>query len=322
MSWLPAEPAVELATFTTLGPGAGAGRPFTLQFNPESLEYTISNELDDRNSNNGARQVVKKSTAKLSMTLLFDTTDTGADVREITANVEALLAPSRDSSRKQVPPKVAFKWGTISFQGVVEQYKETIDFFSPGGVPLRSSINLTLADQSFKFRGRNDREARADRTELPVVESGAASPDAAARQLNDPRAARAIADLNGSASLRFGAGFGATLSVGASVQIGGPAGLSAGLSAGIGAGVGVSAGLSVGASASGSAFAGLRTPPAASASIDLDQARAALLPPPRAGAALSFGPGGRITAGSSGLSADVGAEASLSSGQARLRFGP
>lgn len=317
MSWLPAEPAVELATFTTLGPGAGAGRPFTLQFNPESLEYTISNELDDRNSNNGARQVVKKSTAKLSMTLLFDTTDTGADVREITANVEALLAPSRDSSRKQVPPKVAFKWGTISFQGVVEQYKETIDFFSPGGVPLRSSINLTLADQSFKFRGRNDREARADRTELPIVESGAASPDAAARQLNDPRAARAIADLNGSASLRFGAGFGATLSVGASVQIGGPAGL-----IGASAGVGVSAGLSVGGGASGSAFAGLRTPPVASASIDLEQARAALLPPPRAGAALSFGPGGRITAGSSGLSADVGADTSLSSGQARLRFGP
>ena len=219
MPWLPDLPAVATATFTVLdGAGAGAA-PFELQFNPASLDYTVSNEFDDRSGANGARQFVKKSSAKLTMSLVFDTTTTGNSVRDVTAAIAALLEPARDGSRS-FAPKVEFGWGSYSFQGVVEQFKETLDFFSASGVPLRSSINLTLASQQVEFQSsrspapRADREPRADPVQLPP---GASAADAA-RSAGDPRASRAIAGASGAASLRFSAGV--SLSVGGSVSLG------------------------------------------------------------------------------------------------------
>src|SRR5262245_49896684 len=108
MAMLPDVPSIEYAKFKVLeGTGAGSG-PLPVQFNPASLEYAISNELDDRNGNNGARQFVKKSTAKLTMTLLFDTTHDGSDVRSQTEHVSRLMEPAKSGSKK-FAPKVEFE---------------------------------------------------------------------------------------------------------------------------------------------------------------------------------------------------------------------
>ncbi|WP_431287214.1 hypothetical protein [Roseateles chitinivorans] len=213
MPWLPDAPTVAAATFKVLE-GTGAGGPaFDVQFNPASLDYTISNEFDDRNGNNGARQFVKKSSAKLTMTLIFDTTEIGASVRDVTANIAGLLEPAPDGTKK-FAPKVEFGWGTYSFKGVIEQFKETLDFFSPEGVPLRASINLTLASQEVEFQSSRNPAPAVDRNAQPEPVSAAPGAGAAdvANALGDPRAARAIAGANGAASLRFGAEAG--LSVG------------------------------------------------------------------------------------------------------------
>lgn len=331
MAWLPDAPTVAAATFKVLdGPGAG-GAPFELQFNPASLEYTVSNEFDDRNGNNGARQFVKKSSGKLSMTLVFDTTETGVSVRDVTAHISGLLEPAKDGS-KQFAPKVEFGWGSYRFRGVVEQFKETLDFFSAEGVPLRSSIALTLASQEVEFQSNRSPAPPVDRSRPadPVSAAPGAGAASVANALGDPRAARAIAGANASASLRFGAEAGlsvggsvtlsaaADFSAGAGLSLGGGAG--AGLSIGAGVGVGAGAGLSVGAAltaTAGPAFAGLSIAPPG-VSVDVGAARASLLPaPPVAGAA--FGPGGRavVQAGGS-LSADVGAHADL---HGRIQFG-
>ena len=342
MPWLPDLSAVETATFTVLdGAGAG-GAPFELQFNPASLDYAVSNEFDDRNGANGARQFVKKSSAKLTMTLVFDTTTTGSSVRDVTAAIAALLEPARDGSRT-FAPKVQFGWGSYSFQGVVEQFKETLDFFSASGVPLRSSINLTLASQEVEFQSSRspapsaDRSPRADPVQLPP---GASAADAA-RSAGDPRAARSIAGASGAASLRFSTGV--SLSVGAGVSLGAAADFSAGdglgagagwgavggagggpgLGFGVGGGVGVAGGAGAGIGASitataGPAFAGLRSAPV-SASLSIAEARATLLPAPRAAGASGFGPGGRAQVRSGGsLAADVGHNATL---RGRIEFG-
>ena len=61
MPWLPDLPAVASATFTVLdGAGAGAA-PFELQFNPASLDYTVSNEFDDRSGASGARSLSRRA---------------------------------------------------------------------------------------------------------------------------------------------------------------------------------------------------------------------------------------------------------------------
>ena len=326
MASLPDAPTVESATFDVLeGPGAGGGA-IAVQFNPVSLEYTISNEFDDRNGNNGARQFVKKSTAKLSMTLVYDSSDDGSDVRIQTETISRLMEPAKDG-KKKFAPKVAFGWGSYSFKGVIEQYKETIDFFAASGVPLRASIALTLAAQEVEFQSSKNPDAsvdgnlRPDPVDLPP----GAAPASVANALGDPRAARAIASANGAASLRFGAG--ASLSVGGAVSIGAPvafsagAGLSLGGAASIGGGLslGGGAGLGIGATA-GAAFAGLRVGTAgASAAVDTASARAALLPAAGVSGPVSFGPGGRARAsGGASLSAAVGAGAAL---HARIGFG-
>ena len=250
MPWLPNIPATQSATFKVLE-GTGAGGPaFAVQFNPASLEYTISTEFDDRNGNNGARQFVKKTSAKLTLTLIFDTTQTGASVRDVTANIAGLLEPAPDGTKK-FAPKVEFGWGTYSFKGVVEQFKETIDFFSASGVPLRSSINLTLASQEVEFQSSKNPAPTVDRTPRadPVRTPRGTAPSEVANALGDPRAARGIAGASGSASLRFGGS--ASLSVGGEISLAAAASFSAGAGAGLsaGGGFGAAAGLSVGGGA-------------------------------------------------------------------------
>ncbi|MDQ2778748.1 MAG: hypothetical protein M3Y32_04220, partial [Pseudomonadota bacterium] len=293
MSRLPDAPAVEVATFKVLdGTGAG-GEPFAVQFNPASLEYTVSNEFDDRNGNNGARQFVKKSSAKLSMALVFDTTDDGSDVRGQTERLARLMEPAKHGS-KQFAPKVEFGWGSYRFKGVIEQYKETIDFFSASGVPLRAGLNLTLSAQEVEFQSNKNPNASVDGNAGfgPVDSALGAAPKDVADALGDPRAARAVAAANASASLRFGAG--ASLSVGGAIAIGAPVAFSAGASAGAGfsagaglsLGGGIGVGLSAGASA-GSAFSGLRVG-ATSDAPSVDAATARSLLPPAAGASAAL----------------------------------
>jgi hypothetical protein len=350
MSSLPDVPTVEYATFKVLeGTGAG-GPPVPVQFNPASLEYTIANEFDSSGGNNGSRQQVKKTTGKLTMTLVYDTTDTGGDVRAQTEHISRLLEPAKDGSKKYAP-KIEFGWGTYSFKGVVEQYKETIDFFAASGVPLRASINLTLSSQDVNFTSSKNPDASVDGDLTPdaVSAPSGAGPSDVANALGDPRAARAIASANGSDSLRFGGDAslsvsgGITLSAAASFSVGASAGvgIGGGVSAGIGGsvggglsiggGVGVSVGISGGISASagvstsaaitataGAAFTGLRINAQPGVSISVDSARTALLPVATTTGATAFGPGGRARVQTGGsLSADVGSGADL---HARIGF--
>lgn len=342
MPWLPDIPALTTAGFEVID-GPGKGQKFPVQFNPASLEYSVNNEFDSRNSDKAARQFVKKTSAKLALTLVYDTTTTGADVRGLTSQVAKLLEPAKDGSKK-FAPKVQFGWGSFSFKGVIEQYKETIDFFSASGVPLRASLALTLASQEVEFQSSTDPVPAQDRHERPdpVAVPPGATPADVAQQMGDPRAARAIADASGAESLTAGASAG--LAVGGGVQIGAAAGFSlgvgvgggigvgagigggigGGLSGGIGGGIsgGIGGGLDLGASSplglsftatAGPAFAGLSLAPP-TPSVNTFDARATLLGAPAASASVggsasaeaSFGASGRAqaTAGAS-LSADV-----------------
>jgi len=323
---LPDNQKITLATFKVLQ-STGKETSFAVQFNPASLEYTLSNEFDQSNGNNATRQVVKQATSKLTMTLIYDTTDTGADVRGKTSDLAVVLEPPT-TGKKTSAPKVVFGWGSFQFKGVIEQYKETLDFFSADGVPLRASINLTLAGQKVEFQSNKSPAPTVDRNAPePVTAPPGAAPNAVASTLGDPRAARAIASANASASLRFGAEAGLAVggevtlaaaasfsaSAGAGIDIGGGAGVGIGGGLGVGGGLSVGGGLDVSATA-GAAFTGLRvTPPTATLSVG--DARAVLLPAPSIGGAASFGPGGRarVQAGAS-LSADVGAGAGITFG--------
>ncbi|MDT4837087.1 hypothetical protein FQZ97_708100 [compost metagenome] len=191
-------------------------------------------------------------------------------------------------------------------------------------MPLRASVNLTLSSDTVNFDSAHNPTAKVDAAPKfdPVQVPASGGPAGVANAGGDPRAARAIAGVNASASLRFGGS--ASLLVEAKVSLGAPAAFAAGGGAGFGLGVGGGAGLSFGVGAgagvgatAGAAFGGLRSGVSVGASLPNPQA---LLPaaPATSGAGLSFAPGGMAQGGGAGsLGTDVGAQADL---QARMNF--
>jgi hypothetical protein len=299
----------------------------SVHFNPASLQYTVSNTLKDQGSGSKKKQYVSQTTAKLTMDLVFDTTATGVDVRETTDKMAKLLKPHGPSG-KQVPPLVEFGWGVYRFTGMVEQYKETLDFFAASGVPLRSSVNLTLSSQDVIFESNKNPNASVDGNlapepvSVPTSPGPAGGPAGLANSLGDPRAARAIAAANGSDSLRFSAGAELAVGVGAGVSLSAAAAFSTGASAGFGlgisggAGLGISGGVGAGVSAD---FSGLRASASTEVSMPDPGTALTLTADAGAGGGTQFGLGGRAqSTGSASLSADVGGNAELT---ARLGFG-
>jgi hypothetical protein len=327
--------------------GAVTGRPervsdwVEVHFNPASLQLQVSNELKDTR-NNERKQYVAKANAKLTMELQFDTTDTGDDVTQTTRKIQAFVAPPlNQQNQSQIPPPVVlFEWGRIKFKGVAESYKETIDFFSANGVPLRASVNLTLSRQDQVFDdapGTAPQDAGAVDDDLALDTSATSAADIT-NAGESPEAARAVAQANGQENLRFGNGSpltisasvtlkppaafaaaGIGISLGAGIDFGG-AGVSAGIS--IGGGPGISIGGGAGISglarlpATEGAFAGLRAGASAGASTArlntsrlLPQARSATLSTDRNA---GFRVGGKATMqGAAGLRADVGGKSGL-----------
>jgi hypothetical protein len=226
-----------------------------VDFNPASLQLQVSNELKDT-QNNERKQYIAKTSAKLTMELLFDTTDDGADVTQTTRKLQAFIAPpsppGQPADRQVPPPVVLFEWGRIKFKGIAESYKETIDFFSASGVPLRASVNLTLSRQDKVF---DDSPGSAPESgDDDALDTPAGSAADIANAAESPDAARAVGEANGQESLRFGSG--SPLTVSASITLKPPAafasaggGLGIGFGASAGIGIGGSAGIGIGGSA-------------------------------------------------------------------------
>lgn len=306
MAETPAPAGVWLAAFKTTDGEPAAN--FPVHFNPASLQYTVSNKEQGQGAKK--KQHVSETSAQLSMDLMFDTTDTGRDVRVDTGEIVKLLSP--DAKAKKAPRMVEFSWGTYSFTGVIEQYKETLDFFSADGVPLRASVSLTLSSKELTFADPDragasvDGDVTPDTVDVPAPAGGGPqnSPASIANALGAPRAARAIAAANGAASLRFGVEGGLTVSAGAGVSA--SAGVGLGLGAGIGASAGASASLHAGVSAGAAASisGGVTLMPAAAFSVGAS-----------AGAGIGIGAGGGfgISAGG-GIGVSAGAGAGLGFG--------
>jgi hypothetical protein len=287
-----------------LTPVTGTGGQVEVHFNPVSLQLAITNTLEEKGQDK--KQFVTKSVAKLTMDLIFDTTHDGQDVRSLTEKVAKFMEPAD----KKAPAIVSFEWGTYKFQGLVESYKETIDFFAPSGVPLRATINLTLSRQEKVFEA-SDTSSKFDtqgalQPEAVQMPTGANQDATRTGALGgNPRAGRSIAAANGLASMRFSAG--ASLTVSASVQLGAPVAFAtggAGLSIGGGLSASASAGLSIGAGGS----AGLSLGGGGSAGLSLGGG---------GGAGISLGAGasaGIGISGGAGISGDVGISGGASIG--------
>ncbi|MBT9458556.1 MAG: hypothetical protein IV097_18185 [Burkholderiaceae bacterium] len=209
----------------------------TVQFNPVSLQVEITNSASPQGGSGATTQVATQSSAKMNLELLFDTSSSGEDVRNKTRPLRATVrAPdpssgggggaSSEAGAAFVPPHIVFQWGTFMFAGIADSYRETLDFFSADGVPLRAQVVLALKEQPNEFtaleRPNPRGAASANAFQVPSELQGLSGAAGVASLGGDLRAARAIAGANGELSLRFGGG--KTLSVEAGIQLREPVG--------------------------------------------------------------------------------------------------
>lgn len=250
------QPGLVKATLTPVG-----GQSLTVHFNPVSLEHTVSLNTKDE-------QFTGTGTAKCVMELVFDTTDSGVDVRSDTQRIEQMLVPAKGNgsdpktAAKMAPPQVVFEWGAFKFQGVLESFKQVLDFWSAGGIPLRATVAVSLSQPKYAFPPLREGGGSPAQVALPSGSPFDAAMAGSTGSGDPTAAARGIAAANGLESLRAEASAG--LVVAAS-----------------GGGIGGAVAFAPAASVSFGAFSALHTAsPATSIALSPDKLLAALAAPP------------------------------------------
>lgn len=248
------------------------GKTVEVQFNPQTLRLSYANETKGGDQPGGnAKQFVGSGTTKMSVELLFDTTeetgdDSQRDVRRKTEAVAFFIKAEKSKEQKgkrpppRVPPGIRFEWGTFIFRGVVTSMQETLDYFSEEGIPMRATISLELSRQEIEFEfgqpgaasGAAGGPAGTPASGIPATDPGTTARDGESLQQLASRVGnsadwKAIATLNGidnplrlSAGVRLNVDLSA--SAGASVRVGGSVSAGTSVSAGASASVGLSAG--------------------------------------------------------------------------------
>lgn len=138
-------------------PTGDEDKTVTVQFNPESLKVSFSNNFAPANTGDQrgspADQYLGGGRTRLSVQLWFDVTGTFApaenavdDVRKLTRKVVYYITPKKDGDQLK-PPAVRFLWGSFQFDGLVESIEESLEMFSSDGRPLRAGVSLSLSQQ-------------------------------------------------------------------------------------------------------------------------------------------------------------------------------
>ena len=179
------------------------GKRVACQFNPK--DFSISKKI-----NWVSRTVKGKTSAEMefaggeaqdfSVKLLFDSTDTGQDVRN---SYKALLkmaeideTKKNQSTRKSEPPECKFQWGSfLSFTGVIVDIAQQFILFKADGTPLRAWVTVTFSETAAKKKGQNP-TTRTEPRKVWVVHEGETLAWIAYQEYGDPGHWRHIAETN------------------------------------------------------------------------------------------------------------------------------
>jgi hypothetical protein len=138
--------------------------------------------------------------------LLFDTTDTGKDVRD-SYKVLLQLAevdPKNKNSKtgKSEPPFCRFQWGKfLSFTAVITDITQTFTMFKGDGTPVRAKVKVTFLQVPEKLKKQNPTSSSEPR-KIWVVHEGQRLDWIAYQEYGDPACWRYIAETNNLADPR------------------------------------------------------------------------------------------------------------------------
>jgi LysM repeat protein len=186
------------------------GARISCMFNPAKFRFATANRWEsDRLPGREAPTLrfAGGEGGSFSLSLTFDTTDTGKSVTEYTKQLLKLMEidtglPGYDQRMHNGrPPWVKFHWGTHvhTFKAVVVSTDVTFTYFSEEGLPLRASVELALEqyEADANWGAQNPTSGTPNPKRTHQVQPGETLDRIAAKYYADSTQWRAIALLNG-----------------------------------------------------------------------------------------------------------------------------
>jgi len=185
--------ALEKAVITNMD----TNEEIEVMFNPK--EYVLEkktpwSEINTFGLDSPPVQFTMGERKRLSMELFFDTSEEKTDVRSYTNKVETLMLVNAQEHR---PPILRFIWGSLSFDCVLEDLVQRFTLFGNDGTPLRAICKVVFKEYATAATQlSNTRRESADHTKRMALREGETLSSLSAREYNDSRKWRAIADAN------------------------------------------------------------------------------------------------------------------------------
>lgn len=172
-------------------------------FNPKELQ--ISGRIEWVKQKRIGKDVPKMTFSggdaqDLTIELLFDSTDTGEDVRQSYRTLLQIAAvdvqKKNNKTRKSEPASCQFQWGKLlSFNAVIKSISQTFTMFKPDGTPLRAKVKVTFAQIGEAPRSQNP-TSRTEPRKVWVVHEGDRLDWIAYQEYGDATHWRHIAEAN------------------------------------------------------------------------------------------------------------------------------
>ncbi len=128
------------------------GEQIECLFNPTEYAFAKSNQWEPvkiLGDNVPLPKFVSGGAMTLRMTLFFDTTEQGTDVRQHTEKLLKLMQVDpklrNNKSKKGRPPRCMFSWGRVwGFKAIISEMSQRFTYFKDDGTPLRATVDVTF----------------------------------------------------------------------------------------------------------------------------------------------------------------------------------
>ncbi len=180
-----------------------SSKSVTCHFNPDTftLDRTIQWNVETTQGDDLPRVTFAGGQASdLSMTLLFDTTDTGNDVRNsytVLLELAQVDASTKNAKTGQgEPPLCRFEWGRfLTFTAVITKLSQKFSMFKADGTPVRAEVTVTFKQVEEAARPQNP-TTRTESRKIWIVHEGQTLDWIAYKEYGDPAHWRHIAETN------------------------------------------------------------------------------------------------------------------------------
>ena len=183
----------------------GSLEKLACMFNPDELSFTRTNDYHDMGTGEGhdaPPQVFSgESAGTFQLKLIFDTTDMGSSVLDLTTELVSLMNIVEFSKTEERPPLVRLIWGTTltTFWSVIEEMTVNYTYFGADGTPLRAIVDVEFK-QAFgvgaDWGKQNPTSGTPDLHSRHRVQLGETLDRLAARYYGDATKWRVIAEAN------------------------------------------------------------------------------------------------------------------------------